>query len=68
MDRSSDEFQRLTRDIRLRMRERGIVGSVLGYALGGWNYSTDDPTYEAHLLRWLQLWNRLGRPVCEPAP
>lgn len=63
----SEEFQRLTCDLRLRMRDRGVVGSVLGYALG-WNCADRDQPCEAHLLRWLQLWNRLGRPACEPAP
>ena len=67
MGNGSEEFQRLTRELRLRMRDRGVVGSVLGYALG-WNCPGGDPAYEASLARWFQLWNRLGRPSCEPGP
>lgn len=67
MDDSSEEFQRLTRELQLRMRDSGIVGSVFGYATGFY-CSANDPVDEAQRLRWYQLWNRLGRPFYSSLP
>lgn len=67
MDESSVEFRRLTLEIRRQMRDHRVVGSVLGYALG-WNRPAFDPASGPHLLRWLQLWERLGRPYCDAMP
>lgn len=67
MDDGAEEFERLTRELRLRMSERGVIGSVLGYALG-WNHTDGDPPFTDRLLRWQRLWERLGRPYCDALP